>query len=154
MFIKRAKQRGETIVEVLICVVILSSALGGAYAVANRSRNTVQDNYERFQAQMLANQQAEYLRAYYTQSSTTRPTPSASPSDRFCLYLDSTPELTKVPITDLNCKQYDLYSINIETLSGDPLVPPYKYNTFKIQITWDSVLSKAGQSKVEVIYGT
>ena len=57
-------QKGETIVEVLFAIVVIASALGGAFAIASRSSNTIQDSKEHYQAQLLANSQADALKSY------------------------------------------------------------------------------------------
>lgn len=55
-------QRGDTIVEVLISMLIVSVVLGGAYASSNRSLQTTQSSKERDSALRVAEAQLERLR--------------------------------------------------------------------------------------------
>ena len=63
MQLRHYRQKGDTIVEVLIAITVLAFALGTGYATANRSTLAIQSNKERYQAQLLANKQVEFLRA-------------------------------------------------------------------------------------------
>jgi prepilin-type N-terminal cleavage/methylation domain-containing protein len=56
------QQRGDTIVEVLISMAVISLILAAGYAITNRNVATTQDSQERSQAQQLVKQQAEQLR--------------------------------------------------------------------------------------------
>ena len=55
-------QSGDTIVEVLITIAVISLILVTAYAVTNRNTRRIQDTQERNQALQLAQQQVEFLR--------------------------------------------------------------------------------------------
>lgn len=147
----RIGQKGETIVEVLIAVVVLSSALGGAFAIANRSQSTIQANNERYQAQLIANQQADLLRAFVTQGSTQR---TQTTTGNFCLSASgsgitrvSNPSATSF---DPSCIRNTLYEINI-TNTTSPVSPIF--DIYKIKITWDSVIN-GQEDTVELYYGT
>lgn len=56
-------QRGDTIVEVLISVAVISLVLASAYAISNRNTSTTQDTQEHSQAQQIVQRQIESLRA-------------------------------------------------------------------------------------------
>jgi Tfp pilus assembly protein PilV len=56
-------ERGDTIVEVLIAVAVVSLVLTSAYAVTNRNARAIQGSQEQAYAQKLLQQQVEYLRA-------------------------------------------------------------------------------------------
>jgi len=58
--LKRLAQTGDTIVEVLIAIVIVSSVLVAAYASATRNTLTNQETQERSQALQLATTQLEF----------------------------------------------------------------------------------------------
>lgn len=140
MKIKAKKQTGETIIEVLISILVISVALAGAFAISNRSQKTVQANQERYQAQILANSQADLLKNYV--SSNPRPTSG------FCFKSDNS-----LSTFVADCKNKDpnsLYTINITcgsgTCGGDA------YSMYKIVVTWDSLIS-GGQDNVELWYG-
>lgn len=59
-------QRGDTIVEVLIAMALVSVVLSGAYAVTTQDLRTTQDANERSQALALVQQQVELIRAKTT----------------------------------------------------------------------------------------
>jgi prepilin-type N-terminal cleavage/methylation domain-containing protein len=56
------KQRGDTIVEVMIAIAIVSLVLATAYGVSNRNTIAIQATQEQTQAQHLAESQLEALR--------------------------------------------------------------------------------------------
>jgi prepilin-type N-terminal cleavage/methylation domain-containing protein len=58
----RLKQRGDTIVEVMIAIAIVSLVLVTAYGVTNRNTLSIQATQEREQAQHLVEAQIEALR--------------------------------------------------------------------------------------------
>lgn len=60
--IKKYKQTGDTIVEVLIAVAIVSLILAISYSIANHNVRVVQDAQEHSQALQLAQRQLEFLR--------------------------------------------------------------------------------------------
>jgi Tfp pilus assembly protein PilV len=56
------QQAGDTIVEVLVAVAVVSAVLAGAYATTNRNVLTIQDTQEHAQALQLVQSQIEFLR--------------------------------------------------------------------------------------------
>jgi prepilin-type N-terminal cleavage/methylation domain-containing protein len=58
-----ANQRGDTIVEVLIALAVISSVLAGAFFVTNHSAQNVRDTEEHTQALQLLQGQIEQVRA-------------------------------------------------------------------------------------------
>lgn len=63
MIFRYRKQRGDTLVEVLLATVILSVVLSSAYALANRATRFNQAGYERTEVANIIQAQGEYLRA-------------------------------------------------------------------------------------------
>lgn len=61
--IKRIGQRGDTIVEVLIAIAVISGVLATSYAIVNRNTISYQQASERVDALKLAEEQIELLRA-------------------------------------------------------------------------------------------
>lgn len=61
--LKHLDNKGDTIVEVLLAIAIVSAVLGGAFVSANRSLNGTRVSQERSQAVKLAQGQAELLSA-------------------------------------------------------------------------------------------
>jgi type II secretory pathway pseudopilin PulG len=69
--LKRAQERGDTLVEVLLAFAILSLVTVSAFAVMNRGVGEAQNALERSQVRTYATQQVElatYLRDQYTQA--------------------------------------------------------------------------------------
>lgn len=64
-------QRGDTIVEVLIAIAIVSLVLTSAYALTNKNVRATQEVQEQSYAQKLVEQQVELLRAANPKPSTT-----------------------------------------------------------------------------------
>jgi len=62
--ITRLRQRGDTIVEVLISIAIISLVLAGAYATSTHNTALIQSTQEREQAQRLVEAQIEAIRAH------------------------------------------------------------------------------------------
>jgi type II secretory pathway pseudopilin PulG len=60
---KKLNIKGDTIVEVLIALAVLSAVLGGAYLSANRSLSSNRDSQERGEALKLAEGQIEQLKS-------------------------------------------------------------------------------------------
>jgi Tfp pilus assembly protein PilV len=142
MKILSKQQAGETIVEVLISILVISVALSGAFAISNRSQKTVQANQERYQAQILANSQADLLKNYV--SNNPRPT---NPS--FCINSSGVPSTTDSDCDNQGANQ--LYDISI-TCGTSPCVSD-QYSVYKITVTWDSLINNGGQDNVELWYG-
>lgn len=76
------KQRGDTIVEVLICVLIVSLVLTGAYVTTQRSSVGIRNSQEHAEALKLIQSQIEQLRANAAQSTASVFTTNAQP---FCM---------------------------------------------------------------------
>jgi prepilin-type N-terminal cleavage/methylation domain-containing protein len=64
-------QRGDTLVEVLICVMIVSLILGGAYVTTHRSSLAIRNSQEHSEALKLVQAQLEQLRENAGRETTT-----------------------------------------------------------------------------------
>lgn len=62
MRIKKINQVGDTIIEVLIAIALLSVVLGGAYAISNKSFTDIRQAQEHTEALKYAESQAEGLK--------------------------------------------------------------------------------------------
>ena len=58
----RKNERGDTIIEVLMCILVISMILAGAFASTNKNLQSVRDSQERAQAVKIAESQLERLR--------------------------------------------------------------------------------------------
>lgn len=75
--LKRLNQSGDTIIEVLICMAIVSFSLGISYGIARRSLSQVRVAQERTEALKIAEQQIERIKQYIQLH------PAGSPNDAF-----------------------------------------------------------------------
>ncbi len=68
MFISRnhARQRGDTLVEVLVAIAVVSLIMGGAYVTTNRSLLATRAAQERGNALKIAESQIEQLKGFVT----------------------------------------------------------------------------------------
>lgn len=153
----RKNRAGDTIVEVMIAVIVLGAALGAAIAIATKSQKQSQANHEYHQAQLLANQQAEYLLTAFNAAlassvenySDTRDDFYTSHSSSFC-YKDG----VKNPAPSPDCEKTDggaEYKISVDAaISAIPTDP----NKFVIKVQWDSLTpsTASDQDNVELIY--
>lgn len=141
-----ARQAGDTIVEVLIAIVIISTILTGAFAVSQHSVKAVRDSQEHAEVAQLLQGQIEMLRSAAEKSS---PDVFSAPAV-FCLTTDSSNNIAIVPITSgvsnyagypPQCKlENNLYNINIQYNSSA--------NTFTATANWDSITGSPAQEQL------
>lgn len=162
----RKNRAGDTIVEVMIAVIVLGAALGAAIAIATKSQKQSQANHEYHQAQLLANQQAEYLlTAFNTALSSSVENYSDTRDDfynnldttypEFCYFVDGSNNLVADnSAMNSNCVKNDggaEYEISVDIVSpADPADP----KKFVITVRWDSLTpsTASDQDNVELIY--
>lgn len=139
---KFINKKGDTIVEVMIAIVILGAVLGGAFAISNKSQQNAQANHERYQAQLLANQQAELLRqayAAYINSGTRAGFDSTFGNLVFCLGQPS------------SCTN-GIYTIAVQRVpdanTGSAGAPSLTYN---IKVSWDGLNGQ--RQNLDLVYG-
>lgn len=144
--INRINSRGDTIVEVLIVLAVLSLAFAISYATANRGLSQSRNAEEHSQALGVMNSQVELVRTAVSK----RVQAVVSPTGAFCIAgSDVTNPANIVPLTDPNnlstypagCKQNDLYYQSVQKSDGN-----YVFTT-----TWDGVGS-LGVQKEQVTY--
>lgn len=144
MFISRLqslRERGDTIVEVLIAVTIMSMVLGGAFVTTNRSMQTSRTTEEHGTGLKLAESQLEQIKGLVSSD------PSKvfdSPYTNFCVYVGEV---------------YDSSNANCRVdIKGKPLASGVQYalsvarsnNTFTVNVRWDKV--GGGQNNVRMVY--
>ncbi len=163
-------QAGDTIIEVLIVLAVLSSTLGIAFATTNRANKAIQANKERHQAQLIANSQADLLRSTElddvvgSSSVRNKLNATATLNTTKCFYVSGTNivYMNDEPDTENNCHNIDgLYTVNVTCMPVTPVTPANlsqncsdnddSFNLYKISVTWDSL--KGGQDNVELTYG-
>jgi len=146
--LKRLKlnQVGDTMVEVLISMAIVSMILGGAYVTSNKSTLSIRDAQEHVDALKLASAEIELLKSL---------SPPPLNGNHLCFTLDGTPH----PYTTDN-------SECILTSAGDKdstgILPAYtvnitdvvinSYDTFRVNISWASITG--GNGNIDMYYRT
>jgi type II secretory pathway pseudopilin PulG len=137
--------RGDTIVEVLIAIAVVSFVLAGAYALTSRTSRTIIDTREHQQALGIAGAQTEYLRAA-----------NGLAAGNDCFATDGTAVAASTGKCSFDASQQDsctaaaaafCYGVKVtpvESLGGGP-ADPTKATTYKIDVTWDSLLGGADQ---------
>lgn len=80
--LRKVGQAGDTIVEVLLAIAVVSSALGIAYSVMNRNLLIVRGNQERSEASKMALSQIELMKNAAGSSGASMPTTIGGP---FCM---------------------------------------------------------------------
>lgn len=149
--LRRAEdERGDTIVEVLIAVAVVSFLLAGAYSLSSRSVKTLTDAQERGQALSVASAQVEYLRAANAFSATSdcfNPAGVAvTASGASCNY-NSAGQNGCTAATSSYC--YDVQITPVASSSGGNSAASIS-TTYKIAVTWDSLLGNT--SNVTLFY--
>lgn len=79
------RERGDTIVEVLIAIAVVSLILGGAYVTTNRSLQATRGAQERAVALKLGESQIERLKALMSSSSTASSVMAVPTGTQFCI---------------------------------------------------------------------
>lgn len=129
-------QAGDTIVEVLICIAVVSTVLVGAFLVSSRSTAAVQDSAEHTQGVQYVQGQVEALRTYL-QGNTAADVSSKLPTHTtFCM--DPTNTAAVIPIASpatppVNCVLTQggaKYNI-VDTVLGN--------NTYDLSVNWLTV---------------
>lgn len=128
--INKPKQKGDTIVEVLIAIAIISLILSLSYGLANRSSQATRMAQERSEALKIGEDQVESLKAYLEDNKDT-----GIPGGGFCV-VQSSGNFSIVPSSSSSCKKgpqdtpgVGRYRINI-TKDGD---------LYRINLEWDTV---------------
>ena len=136
-------QRGDTIVEVLIAIAVISLILGGAFVLTNRSLQGTRAAQERLNAIKLVEGQLEQVKNL-SRTNNGAIFGSSTPAS-YCIDTSSTVQST----SDASCR------VNTDgaPTSGDPafnLSISRAGNTFTVKAVWDSVLGN--QDNVEMKY--
>lgn len=132
----RQNQRGDTIVEVIIAIAVISSVLTGAFYLTNHSTRAVRDSEEHAQALQLLQGQVEQLRAQAPKSTW------ADVNAPFCF--SSTGAITSVA-GGYGCGS-GYYSFRIEPPATQPAAG--ENGLFTLRVQWDSILSKKGNESL------
>lgn len=146
------QNRGDTIVEVLIVIIILSMVLASAYAVGTRTQKVNQQTQEHTQALKLAEGQLENIKAAPT---------SVGSATRFCFSATGTPitgsfgtGLTTTAASD-QLSQYPA-ACRQAAEGGDCSSTPCRYyvgvvkngDLYMVTVRWDGITGKRDEVKL------
>jgi type II secretory pathway pseudopilin PulG len=148
---KRFTEAGDTIIEVLISIAIVSVILGGAFVTTRNSQIGVRDSQEHAEALKLIESQIEQLRVDAASDGNIK-----TATTPFCMYNEK-PVSAVVPPASTDCKQDSAgqptatqpvfaLTVNRASSNGGYL--------FTIKAQWDSVAGngKAQESMVYRLY--
>jgi len=154
------KQAGDTIVEVLVVLAVVGSALSISYAIANHSLVGVRQSHEHSEALQLVQGQLEELRAYVASNSSQIINASAvvgtadfcfDPADATTINLINSADLQDSPNDTANhCQADNLYNLDIicKPLSGSDCTSG---GTYTVQAGWANATGD-GQDNVSLVY--
>lgn len=148
-------QKGDTIVEVLIAIAVLSLVLGGAYASSRRSLNATIQSQERSTALKIAEEQQEKIKYITTSSGPI----TYSNEDAFCISDSNTVIAATTPDTiDANAaadfSKYNTVAPNCIKSNGVNYyiaVGRSLANVFTVYVRWDNARG-SGQDSVVIAY--
>jgi type II secretory pathway pseudopilin PulG len=156
------KQGGDTIVEVLIAIAVVSAVLGSAYAITNRNVQNSRQTQEHGQALKAAESQLELLKSFIADGKAAA-LPAAG--SNFCMYVDTVPNPDEnkvglftgagttiaLPTVDAN---YPASCKIDEGISADRYMAGIKQDpttlTYTVSIAWDG--ATGGRDKVSLMY--
>lgn len=139
MLVRKLQSRGDTIVEVLVAIAVVSFVLAVAYVTANKNTLRNQDIQEHSQALQLATSQLEFL---HTNSIGTNncfdtggnPVGTAGSNGPCMVKGDGTQNTTHTPPE---------YTIAITKPTAI---------TYQVNVSWDSTLNSGGKNSVTLYY--
>lgn len=145
--LKRLKrdQRGDTIVEVLISIAVISLILGGAYITTNNSLRAERSSQEHTDAVKLVESQIEAMKNLADTGNTALFTSSG-----FCITGGST--ISTSVSTNNICK------FNATGSNNNTVEPAYyisitrNANTFTVKNSWNSIQTSGGKENVQMVY--
>ena len=162
MLIRQLNNTGDTIVEVLISIAVVSSVLGAGYVGANHSSTTIQEAQEHQIATSIAQTQLELLNSQTGLARLNTPTPtfpsSALPS---CYAQVSGTYLLNTPNTgkQSRCSPYDSsvypenFNVNITDVTDPSQSPPPTLDTYQVEVSWQH-LGGAQKNDIKMFFQT
>jgi prepilin-type N-terminal cleavage/methylation domain-containing protein len=157
---RSSKQRGDTIVEVLIVLAVVGLALAVSYSIANRSLLGVRQAQEHSEALQIAQTQIERLRVAVPNAvanGTLLTALQPAPNQYFCMEADSTsivpvptatyPLLPSPPPFNLSA-----YDTNCQIQSRYGVAITYTAGVYNVQVRWDDVASSASFDNIDLAY--
>lgn len=128
---------GDTIVEVLLAIAVISAVLGGAYASASQSSRGLRQSQERGEALKLLEAQIELLKS-------AKASGYSFPASGFCMK-QGLQRLESLPATDEACSQGTGNRYQLSLQRGQP-------REYTATAAWDSFGGGAEQERVTIVY--
>lgn len=149
MSLKNLTETGETIVEVLIVTLILTSVMATSFALTTRTLNQDRASQERSEAAGYAQSQIERLSVAVRDGTVQDPVLVPTQPANFCLVDGASPIASPiVSVSDINnvpaqCQSNDRYSgyISYDTAT----------NTFTEKVVWENVVGN-GKDNISLVY--
>lgn len=128
--------RGDTIIEVLLAITVVSTVLGGAYASSNQSLNLTRQSQERGESLKLAEQQLERLKTLANTNS------GIFSTDYFCIHEDLT--YSSIKVGSLDFQNFGAYpgECQAQPQGGATyyiVIHRTDANTFAVHSTWPRI---------------
>lgn len=153
-------QRGDTIVEVLVCLAVLGLALGVSFATANRSLQMARNAQEHSEALQYLNSQVEMVRAAASNNDLYNPALYGA-AHPFCMTMpapdapgDPTPPPQPVSVAaGGSCTINERYELSI-TYDPAPVATasgPINQDIFTFTVSWDGI-GTLGPQKEQLRY--
>jgi prepilin-type N-terminal cleavage/methylation domain-containing protein len=153
VFHKKLKQRGDTMIEVLLAMAVVGLSLGIAYGIANRAIATGRNAQERTEATKLAESQIEVLKS----TTVTSNLPTNIDTEAYCIlpgkgWVKVVPDAPALPTdptpvpecTGVNDGLYDAQVVYIQGTASTPEV-------YRSIVTWE-VPGSTVAGRVEISY--
>lgn len=154
--IKFLGNRGDTIIEVLLAITIVSTMLGGAYVLSNRTLNNNRQSQERGEAIKIAESQIERLKSAFSVDNNL-----ALPSNVFCMDSSNdvkdanTPIVISVPALNSATDVFSSYlascTVTNQSLPYYVSIEESASDLFTVRTRWDSIGGR-GHNEVRLIY--
>ncbi len=150
--IRRLKNNGDTIIEVLISIAVVSTVLAGAFVSASRSLSGGQQSQERTEAVRFTEEQLEHLKVQAAVPANTVFTIATS----FCFDINGVQQSMTSTIGSLDTDTTDYLTPGCVR----PPTPSNRYNvgitriatnTFQATTRWDRA-GGGGRDEVKIIY--
>jgi type II secretory pathway pseudopilin PulG len=148
--IRRLNSRGDTIVEVLIAILVVSTVLSGAFVSARRSQNTVRSSQERVEALRVAEAQIERIKLI-AKTDQAQAVLYSGGDQRFCVNNSNAKVAVSGSLPDLTSDSFTNPARCETTPSGVPFYSMVQRtaatNTFTVYTRWNGI---GGSGKQEV----
>lgn len=146
MFIGRKNEDGDTLVEVILAIALISVVLVSAFNIIGSSYRTAMLSKERVEAVSLAQQQAERLRKLRDDNSEIPFTSIPFPADGQIL----SPTLTAINCGAGGCPDL-IYKVSLNQIANvNPALDPM-LKTYSIKVTWTQA-GTTDENNTEIIF--